>query len=95
MALRVKAKSKKGTLLESYDDNPTMLDEIIGMAKSIDFDLPSMEELKKMSASALTNLKRKIMGKSQGGSITKKRIGSNDFRKGGMVINTTDNRKIK
>jgi hypothetical protein len=31
----------------------------------------------------------------KGGSITKKRIGANDFRKGGYVLSTVDNRKNK
>ena len=34
-------------------------------------------------------------GKAMGGSITKKRIGANDYRKGGYVLNTTDKRKVK
>ena len=34
-------------------------------------------------------------GKASGGSITKNRIGANDYRKGGYVLNTTDNRKVK
>ena len=34
-------------------------------------------------------------GKAMGGSITKNRIGANDYRKGGYVLNTTDNRKVK
>ena len=45
---------------------------------------------------AATN--KKIMGNvnlSKGGSITKNRIGGNDYRKGGYVLNTTDNRKNK
>ena len=33
--------------------------------------------------------------KAMGGSITKNRIGANDYRKGGYVLNTTDNRKVK
>ena len=36
----------------------------------------------------------KTFGGSQGG-MPRKRIGSIDYRKGGMVINTTDNRKNK
>ena len=32
---------------------------------------------------------------SMGGSITKNRMGGNDYRKGGYVLNTTDNRKVK
>lgn len=34
-------------------------------------------------------------GKAMGGSITKKRIGANDYRKGGYVLSTMDNRKVK
>ena len=33
--------------------------------------------------------------KSKGGSVTKNRIGGNDYRKGGYVLNTIDNRKNK
>ncbi len=36
----------------------------------------------------------KTFGGSQGG-MPRKRIGHTDFRKGGMVVNTVDNRKIK
>jgi len=32
---------------------------------------------------------------SKGGAPTKNRIGGNDYRKGGYVLNTTDNRKVK
>ena len=45
---------------------------------------------------AATN--KKIMGNinlSKGGSVTKNRIGGNDYRKGGYVLNTVDNRKNK
>lgn len=34
-------------------------------------------------------------GRAMGGSITKKRIGANDYRKGGYVLSTMDNRKVK
>ncbi len=33
--------------------------------------------------------------KSNGGSITKNRIGGNDYRTGGYVLSTVDNRKKK
>jgi len=33
--------------------------------------------------------------KSKGGSISKKRIGANDYRKGGYVLSTVDRRKNK
>jgi hypothetical protein len=32
-------------------------------------------------------------GKAMGGSITKKRIGATDYRKGGYVLSTVDRRK--
>tara|TARA_R110002020_G_scaffold67815_2_gene177891 strand:+ start:796 stop:1167 length:372 start_codon:yes stop_codon:yes gene_type:complete len=32
---------------------------------------------------------------SKGGAPTKNRIGGNDYRKGGYVLNTIDNRKVK
>jgi len=37
----------------------------------------------------------RTQGKAMGGSITKKRIGANDYRKGGYVLSTMDNRKVK
>ena len=33
--------------------------------------------------------------KYMGGSVAKNRIGGNDYRKGGYVLNTVDNRKNK
>tara|TARA_R110000751_G_scaffold210281_1_gene314041 strand:- start:101 stop:598 length:498 start_codon:yes stop_codon:yes gene_type:complete len=41
-----------------------------------------------------TNI-NKALKNNRGGSITKNRIGGNDYRKGGYVLNTTDNRKVK
>ena len=40
-------------------------------------------------------LKEASKKQSKGGSITKNRIGGNDYRKGGYVLNTMDNRKKK
>tara|TARA_R110000796_G_C14216988_1_gene394061 strand:- start:45 stop:452 length:408 start_codon:yes stop_codon:yes gene_type:complete len=40
-------------------------------------------------------LKEAAKKQSKGGSITKNRIGGNDYRKGGYVLNTMDNRKKK
>ena len=37
----------------------------------------------------------KAAAKSKGGSITKNRKGGNDYRKGGYVLSTVDNRKKK
>ena len=34
-------------------------------------------------------------GMAVGGSVNKKRIGANDYRKGGYVLSTMDNRKVK
>ena len=34
-------------------------------------------------------------GMAMGGSVNKKRIGANDYRKGGYVLSTMDNRKVK
>ena len=45
------------------------------------------KELKKATTTKQT--------KYNGGSITKNRIGGNDYRKGGYVLNTVDNRKKK
>jgi hypothetical protein len=43
----------------------------------------------------LTRRAKERVTKAMGGSITKNRIGANDYRKGGYVLNTTDNRKVK
>ena len=43
----------------------------------------------------LTRRAKERVTKSMGGSITKNRMGGNDYRKGGYVLNTTDNRKVK
>ena len=37
----------------------------------------------------------RALGKASGGSISKNRMGANDYRSGGYVLNTTDNRKVK
>lgn len=34
-------------------------------------------------------------GMAMGGSVNKKRIGANDYRKGGYVLSTVDNRRKK
>ena len=39
--------------------------------------------------------KKKPTKQSKGGYISKKRTGSMDYRKGGMVLSTVDNRKSK
>ena len=39
--------------------------------------------------------RKKPKRKSKGGYSTKKRTGSMDYRKGGMVLSTVDNRKSK
>jgi len=38
---------------------------------------------------------KKALRNNKGGSVTKNRKGANDYRKGGYVLNTTDNRKVK
>tara|TARA_R110000744_G_scaffold110131_1_gene207789 strand:+ start:575 stop:949 length:375 start_codon:yes stop_codon:yes gene_type:complete len=43
----------------------------------------------------LTRRAKERMTKASGGSITKKNIGGNDYRKGGYVLSTVDNRKKK
>ena len=45
------------------------------------------KELNKATTTKQTN--------SKGGAITKNRIGGNDYRKGGYVLSTVDNRKKK
>jgi hypothetical protein len=55
----------------------------------------------KMKAISILSQQKKELDKqmttkqSMGGSITKNRMGGNDYRKGGYVLNTTDNRKVK
>ena len=55
----------------------------------------------KMKAINILSQQKKELAKqmttkqSMGGSITKNRMGGNDYRKGGYVLNTTDNRKVK
>ena len=48
---------------------------------------------KKLPGAALEAFAILNEGKSMGGSITKKRIGANDYRKGGYVLSTVDRRK--
>tara|TARA_R110000782_G_scaffold254628_1_gene343075 strand:- start:348 stop:707 length:360 start_codon:yes stop_codon:yes gene_type:complete len=67
--------------------NPTLLTRVYEeiqarMNKTNDFD-------------AKTLSRRDKEKKSMGGSVTKNRIGGNDYRKGGYVLNTVDNRKNK
>ena len=49
--------------------------------------MATMGEKKKDAASKML--------KASGGSITKNRMGGNDYRKGGYVLSTVDNRKKK
>ncbi len=37
----------------------------------------------------------RALGKASGGSISKNRIGANDYRSGGYVLSTVDKRKVK
>jgi hypothetical protein len=60
------------------------------------------EDRKNMSLEELLELHRRmkdlgLKGKelNKGGSATKNRIGANDYRKGGYVLSTKDNRKKK
>ena len=60
------------------------------------------EDRKNMSLEELLELHRRmkdlgLKGKelNKGGSATKNRIGANDYRKGGYVLSTKDNRKNK
>ena len=67
-----------------------------------DFLNLTAEDKKNMSLEELLELYRRmkdlgLKGKelNRGGSITKNRIGANDYRKGGYVLSTKDNRKNK
>jgi predicted P-loop ATPase/GTPase len=60
------------------------------------------EDKKNMSLEELLELHRRmkdlgLKGKelNKGGSVIKNRMGSNDYRKGGYVLSTKDNRKTK
>ena len=59
--------------------------------------LSSKEEVTDANkAERLADKKIAADNKSKGGlSDTKKRIGANDYRKGGYVLSTVDNRKMK
>lgn len=59
--------------------------------------LSSEEEVKDANkAKRLADKKIAADNKSKGGlSNTKKRMGANDYRKGGYVLSTVDNRKMK
>ena len=48
---------------------------------------------KKLPGAALEAFAILNEGKAMGGSITKKRIGATDYRKGGYVLSTVDRRK--
>jgi PIN domain nuclease of toxin-antitoxin system len=48
---------------------------------------------KKLPGAALEAFAILNEGKAMGGSITKKRIGATDYRKGGYVLSTIDRRK--
>ena len=50
---------------------------------------------RKLPGAALEAFATLNEGRAMGGSITKKRIGANDYRKGGYVLSTMDNRKVK
>lgn len=50
---------------------------------------------RKLPGAALEAFATLNEGNARGGSITKKRIGANDYREGGYVLSTMDNRKVK
>jgi len=67
-----------------------------------DFSNLTAEDRSKMSLEELLELQRRmrdlgLKGKelNKGGSLTKNRMGANDYRKGGYVLSTKDNRKNK
>jgi len=86
--------------------NPTLLTRVYEeiqtrMNKTNDFDdktLIRKAKEKKSAAEKKNPLNEDIknaLRKSNGGSITKNRIGGNDYREGGYVLSTVDNRKKK
>ena len=66
-----------------------LIDELKRRGRSID-DIMNQTNLTGPEIEALSTLNE---GKAMGGSITKKRIGANDYRKGGYVLSTIDRRK--
>jgi len=62
------------------------------MMNDMGFDLEDVEGYTKPE---LLDIINDYMSYNKGGSVSKKTKGSSDYRKGGMVISTVDNRKRK
>ena len=78
--------------------NVGLLTDILGQAAQALVEPNAPKEQIKDANKAATLAKKKIAAdnKSKGGlSDTKKRMGANDYRKGGYVLSTVDNRKMK
>ena len=68
-----------------------LIDELKRRGRSID-DIMNQPNLTGPEIEALSTLNE---GMAMGGSVNKKRIGATDYRKGGYVLSTMDNRKVK
>jgi hypothetical protein len=54
-----------------------------------------MNKTNDFDSKTLTRRAKERVTKSKGGTTTKNRIGGNDYRKGGYVLSTVDNKKKK
>lgn len=79
--------AETATQIKGIDKVPNAL--LIDMYDEIDANMKKTGNIKAPPKAG--DKEKKYMG----GSITKNRIGANDYRKGGYVLNTVDNRKNK
>ena len=80
---RKKTPAKKAAVKRKIKEDPDLLDRLISMFGAVGEVISDAAEKR-----------TKTFGGSQGG-MPRKRIGNLDYRKGGMVVNTVDNRKNK
>jgi len=97
---------RKELMTELYNRGYSVQD-VMNEIKNIEFETKKNVETARESkftgpeVEAMANMdvrKKDVASKlleSKGGSITKNRIGGNDYRKGGYVLSTVDNRKKK
>ncbi len=80
---RKKSPAKKAAVKRKIKEDPDLLDRLTSMFGAVGGAISDAAEKR-----------TKTFGGSQGG-MPRKRTGHTDFRKGGMVVNTVDNRKRK
>ena len=80
---RKKTPAKKAAVKRKIKEDPDLLDRLTSMFGAVGGAISDAAEKR-----------TKTFGGSQGG-MPRKRTGHTDFRKGGMVVNTVDNRKRK